>query len=221
MKPVETLQLSEKSWVTLSRLPDDLLEYANDNFETLFSLHPLDRGVVQVWNKDVPCSRFHQSYLKTPVKDDRFSDSSYMFCGSRQASHLDRPLPEAFKPFLEYMQSVDSRYNQVVINWYDTGLAKLPAHSDCEIGMVDQATIACISLGGQRVFRLKKKRQVQDTSPASPSVDIVCTNGLIITMGGDTQKEFRHGVPALPKGPKAPKTMENRRISITFRQYRK
>lgn len=39
-----------------------------------------------------------------------------------------------------------------------------------------------------------------------------CYNGLVLTMGGDTQKRFRHGVPKVIRS--------SPRISLSFRQFK-
>ena len=88
---METQQivLSEKSYYDIEYLPNNLLEYANFNFDKLFDLHPNIKGkVLSVGNKlgdsqyqkEVNCKRWHKSYLNTP-KVKNYKHNTYMFSG--------------------------------------------------------------------------------------------------------------------------------------------
>lgn len=208
------------SWVAQSMLSPQLLKYADENFSTLFALHPADIGKVVMPTAaksiEVTTSRYHRSYLRSPVLDNRYNSKpgSYMFCGLTESPNHE--LPVEFQPFLDHMNEIQNEkaaplYNQVTINWYESGSNYIPYHSDNEIGMIENSTIAVLSLGGEidgkptRMFRLKKKNDKQ------PTMEYECKNGLILTMGGDTQKGFRHGVSKVVES--------SPRISISFRQF--
>lgn len=162
-----------------------------------------------------PC--WHKSYLNTPTHNPA-AHFSYMFSGHNDASTRD-PLPDAFMPFLEYVNRNGAGYNQVVINWYKDGQDFTPQHSDCEEGMKDGADILIISLGDERELKIRPKNikvEGADGNPGaaakSEGVDVPCPHASILTMGGQTQKFFRHGVPK--------STSEAPRISITFRSFK-
>lgn len=144
------------SFITLDTLPEDLKRYGADAFDTLFNLHPEQRGKVQLEDGEVESPRWHKSYLNTPTYDPA-SRYSYMFSGQDDSKIRDPP-PDAFLPFLEHVNRDNAAgYNQVVINWYKDGQDYTAQHSDCEIGMEEGADIVVISLGDERVFKIRPK----------------------------------------------------------------
>jgi alkylated DNA repair dioxygenase AlkB len=204
------------SYITIDTLPSDLQLHGSDNLFTLFNLHPTQRGKVQMPSGECESPRWHKSYLNTPSPDLK-SRSSYMFSGHDETSNRDQ-LPDAFLPFLEYVNRDDGGYNQVVINWYKDGQDYTAQHSDCEDGMKEGADIVVISLGDKRIFRIRPKNlEKVDVDSKSEVVkpeglDVSCPHGSVLTMGGHTQRFFRHGVPK--------SASEAPRISITFRKFK-
>lgn len=209
--------LSPKSTIDVSYIPEELIQYANENFKRLFELHPEKRGAVIMFEQETPSARWYQSYMNTPEYDPKLG-YSYMFSGLKR--DVQEKLPDEFVPFLEYMNKglpKGEEYNQVVINWYENGEDYIAYHSDCEVGMQPNADIAMISLTPapntdvehSRIFKFVPKKS-EKTLYASLS--FICRNGLLISMKGQTQTEFRHGVPKNP-------SHEYPRISITFRKF--
>ncbi len=223
------------SWVTIEHLPVELKQYGSDNFDSMFYLHPENRGKVLVFNKDetnpewneIDCFRWSKSYLNTPKFDETVMKSymfsgnndnkpkSYMFAGNKDTNINDK-LPEAFEPFYNYMKTIDNKNNQVIANWYNDNNDYMPFHSDCEANMVKNHTIAMINLNVNendypyRTFRIIPK-DINDS--LYNEVDIILRHGIVITMGGDTQTKFRHGVP------KCYNENIGQRISLSFRQF--
>ncbi|KAG9526314.1 hypothetical protein KCV07_g741, partial [Aureobasidium melanogenum] len=193
------------SFVVLDTLPDDLKKYGADAFNTLFNLHPEERGKVQMQNGEVESPRWHKSFLNTPAFDPTLH-YSYMFSGQDDSGIRD-PLPDAFLPFLEYVNRDNAGYDQVVINLI-VGQDYTAQHSDCEEGMEEGVDIVIISLGDERLFKIRPKN-----SSHAEDLRIPCPHGFVLTMGGHTQKFFRHGVPK--------STSKDPRISITFRKLKK
>ncbi|KAG9967367.1 hypothetical protein KCU61_g337, partial [Aureobasidium melanogenum] len=145
------------SFVVLDTLPDDLKKHGADAFDTLFNLHPEERGKVQMQNGEVESPRWYKSYLNTPT----FNPSlhySYMFSGQDDTGIRD-PL-------------------QVVINWYKDGQDYTAQHSDCEEGMEEGADIVVISLGDERLFKIRPKH-----SPHAEDLRIRCSHGSVLTWG--------------------------------------
>lgn len=217
-----SLTKDSSAWITVEHLPNDLGEYALNKFDSMFNLHPENKGKVLVFNKDkqnpdwheIECFRWSKSYLNTP-KFDKSVMKSYMFSGVDD-ENINDELPELFKPFHDFMKTKDERNNQVIANWYENNEDYIPFHSDCEAEMVDNHTISLINLNSDdkkescRTFRLiarDKNASVYD------EVDIILRHGLIITMGGDTQEKFIHGVP------KCEDDLVSPRISLSFRQF--
>ena len=93
-------------------------------------------------------------------------------------------------------------YNAVLCNLYRNGHDSVGLHADAEpeIGPV----IASVSLGAERLFRLKGKNGAVVFADRLP-------HGSLFIMAGETQKNCRHEVPKEPDITQA-------RINLTFRQ---
>jgi alkylated DNA repair dioxygenase AlkB len=208
--------LSKTSKIIESYLPDLLIEYATKHFDDLYKHRPEKYGVVLVGHdkEEKTCDRSFKSYLKTPPLDDSCS-KSYMFSGKDQSANQE-DLPEKFKPFLDYMKTINPNYNQVVVNYYSGGKEYIPLHSDCELGMISGADIAMINLDNSnsqeehRIFQLKRTEARKDVS--IQQLGILLKHGMILQMCGDTQKQYKHGVNK--------DSTTYKRISITFRQFK-
>lgn len=206
-------------------MPELLSHYASVRFNELFATRPTERGSVCMGGTTIQSPRWHQSFMHTPLLDNRFDKQSYMFAGTKKQK-TNASLPIAFQPFLDYVNAAlcrneKTKFNQVVINWYETGDDYVSPHSDCLIGMVEGSSIVVLSLvegssGGTaaaaspRTFRIQKRGPTNDN--LYKHVDVKSRHGSVIQMCGRVQQKFRHGVP---------KTTEHcaRRISITFRKY--
>ncbi len=93
-------------------------------------------------------------------------------------------------------------YNAVLCNLYRDGNDSVGLHADAEPEM--GSVIASLSLGAERVFRLKRKDGSVAFSERLPQ-------GSLLIMAGNTQKHFKHEVPKEP-GVTQP------RINLTFRR---
>ena len=92
-------------------------------------------------------------------------------------------------------------FNAVLCNRYLDGRDNVPLHADDE--PETGSVIPSISLGAERLFRLRRK-------DASVVFSERLIHGSLLIMAGDTQKNFRHEVPKEP-GVTLP------RINLTFR----
>jgi hypothetical protein len=213
------LTKNKSAWITVEHLPDNLKQYASENFSNMFNLHPEKRGNVLVFNKnkanpewqEIECFRWTKSYLHTP-KFDNTVMKSYMFAGSDNVD-ITGPLPDLFEPFYKYMKTLDNKYNQVIANWYENNNDHMPYHSDCESGMVNDHKIALINLNENDTCRHFKLVTKNTKESIYDEFDIVLRHGTIITMGGDTQTKFSHGVPVLDNN------NISQRMSLSFRQF--
>jgi len=93
-------------------------------------------------------------------------------------------------------------YNAVLCNLYRNGNDSVGLHADAEPEM--GPVIASLSLGAERLFRLKRKDGSVAFSERMP-------HGCLLVMAGDTQKHFKHEVPKEPK-------IIQPRINLTFRR---
>jgi alkylated DNA repair dioxygenase AlkB len=93
-------------------------------------------------------------------------------------------------------------YNAVLCNLYRDGNGSVGLHADDEPEM--GPVIASVSLGAERLFRLKRK-------DGSVAFSERLAHGSLLIMAGDTQKNFKHEVPKEP-------AVTQPRINLTFRR---
>ncbi len=93
-------------------------------------------------------------------------------------------------------------YNAVLCNLYRHGNDSVGLHADAEPEM--GPVIASLSLGAERLFRLKRRDGSVAFSERLPG-------GSLLIMAGETQQHFRHEVPKQP-------AVALPRINLTFRR---
>lgn len=93
-------------------------------------------------------------------------------------------------------------HNAVLCNLYRNGNDSVGLHADAEPEM--RPVIASVSLGVERLFRLKRKDGSVAFSERLP-------HGSLLIMAGSTQKNFKHEVPKEPD-------VTQPRINLTFRR---
>ena len=92
-------------------------------------------------------------------------------------------------------------YNAVLCNFYRNGNDSVGLHADAEPEMAP--VIASVSLGAERLFRLKGQNGTVAFAERMP-------HGSLLIMAGKTQKSFKHEVPKEP-------AITEPRINLTFR----
>jgi len=97
-------------------------------------------------------------------------------------------------------------FNSVLLNYYRDNRDSMGFHSDDEKELGEQPIIASISLGQERIFVLKSKRD----KVAKP-VKLRLESGSLLLMKGDTQTNWKHGIEK-EKRPCGP------RVNLTFRR---
>jgi len=95
-------------------------------------------------------------------------------------------------------------YNAVLCNLYRNGNDSVGLHADAEPEM--GPVIASVSLGAERLFRLKRLNGSVVFAERLP-------HGSLFIMAGQTQKNFKHEVPKEPD-------VEQPRINLTFRHIK-
>jgi len=92
-------------------------------------------------------------------------------------------------------------YNAVLCNLYRDGNDSVGLHADAEPEM--GPVIASVSLGAERLFRLKRK-------DGSVALAERLSHGSLLIMAGRTQENFKHEVPKEP-------AIDRPRVNLTFR----
>jgi alkylated DNA repair dioxygenase AlkB len=111
---------------------------------------------------------------------------------------------EEATPFSAYANSNIKKlpYNAALCNLYRNGNDSVGLHADAEPEM--GPVIASVSLGAERLFRLKRPDGSVEFAERLP-------HGSLLIMAGTTQKNFKHEVPKEPDVIQA-------RINLTFRR---
>lgn len=140
----------------------------------------------------------------TPRLTAWFGNSVYRYSGT--TNH-----PQAWLPALADLRDrlemeTGARYNSLLANRYDSGkVHRLGWHSDNEPGLGQQPTIASLSLGASRDFRLRRKSDHDDTYTLKLGA------GDLLVMHGESQADWDHCVPVRANvGP---------RVNLTFRWF--
>lgn len=187
-----TLALDDRHRVHEGTLPPALRLDA-DGFESLWALHPAERHEIHLHGRRVATPRWQQAY-----------GADYHYTGRTNRAE---PLTDAMRPYLDWCRAViDPRLNGLLFNWYDAALGHyIGRHRDSIAHMVEGAPIVTISLGAERVFRLRPYR-------AEGVVDLDATDGSVIVIPWQTNRAWTHEVPRFARH-------AGRRISITARAF--
>jgi alkylated DNA repair dioxygenase AlkB len=126
--------------------------------------------------------------------------------GYRYSGLTLQPLP--FTPLLLDLKAAveaasGTRFNSVLLNYYRDGRDSMGMHSDDEAELGPAPVIASLSFGATRDFILQHKRTKQ-------RLKLPLASGSLLLMGGNTQKNWLHGIN------KSSKPMGGR-VNLTFR----
>jgi alkylated DNA repair dioxygenase AlkB len=161
-------------------------------FEALWSEHPTEYAKILLHGRWVATPRWIRGY-----------GTEYAFPGRPETPA--EPVPPALAPVLRSAQeAIDPRLNAVHVNWYDAALGHyIGPHRDHRTGMFRGSPIVTISLGADRVFRLRPWR-------GKGSIDFAARHGTVFVIPYATNLRWMHEVPRLVRH-------RGRRISITVR----
>lgn len=142
-------------------------------------------------------------HIITARKVAWYGDSgfSYTYSGTTKQALLWTPELADLKTLVE--QLTNTHYNSCLLNLYHDGNEGMAWHSDDEKSLGRDTTIASVSFGAEREFRLKHKR-------TDERVSILLESGSLLVMKGATQTHWLHSIPKTKK-------VTTPRINLTFR----
>lgn len=146
-------------------------------------------------HKEKTIFRKYSCYGATP-KFDSTIKKSYMFCGKNTSL-----IPSQLTKYIKKFKDLDSRYNQFVVNYYNSS-DYIEPHRDCDAHMVDNYKIGVISLGEIRPMIFT---HIHTNKGFEKKLD-----STIFEFSKDINQNFRHQVP----------TGKKKRISITARMMK-
>ena len=125
-------------------------------------------------------------------------------------SGVDRPagtwLPPIRDLALQVAKALAWRFNYVLVNRYRDGNDMLGWHADDEADLGEAPVLAAISVGAERVFRMRPRG-------GGPSTASVLGHGSLLVMWGNSQRDYKHCLPRTRRS-------VGERLCFTFRQTR-
>ena len=177
------------------RIKEDFLNSTDSNklLKKFISKLPWESMIIKMFGKDTKIPR-----LQCWVGDE---GCEYRYSGKQLNRQIwSQDLIMIRKKIYEELK-ID--FNSVLANYYRDGKDSMGWHSDDEKELGPDPTIASISFGSERdlVFRNKITKE---------TIAIPQTNGCLILINGETQKNWQHSIKKTQKviGP---------RINLTFR----
>jgi len=131
------------------------------------------------------------------------SDAEYSYSGITLVAEPWSDLLLSIKSKVETLSG--STFNSVLVNYYRDHRDSMGFHADDEPELGENPVIASVSFGEERRFVLKHKRRKDLDRLVLP-----LPSSSLLLMAGETQKNWKHGIPkeTRPRGP---------RINLTFR----
>ena len=163
-------------------------------FERLHAEIPWERHRLRLFGREIDAPR-----LSCWVGD---ADAVYTYSRVRFAPHAWTPALAELRR--ELCIRCSESYNSVLCNLYRDGRDAMGWHSDSEPELGPQPSIASLSFGAARRFRLRHRTR------RDLRAEIELDSGSLLLMAGATQHNYRHDLPrtAKPVGP---------RVNLTFR----
>jgi alkylated DNA repair dioxygenase AlkB len=159
------------------------------------------------------------------VREQNWPDNCYQFAGRQfvlprlQTWHADAGIRYSYsnnllesRPWTPLLLEIRAKveqylgydFNSVLVNWYRNGDDYVGWHADDEPELREQAFIASLSFGAERLFAYRaKKHQVAG--------QISVSNGMLLIMSASFQQHWLHSVPK-------DETVTAGRINLTFRR---
>ena len=190
---MEKVQLGDGCEIWVGTVKEELCP-SEDQFEQLWALHPDEHSEIVIHGKKVKVPRWDQAF----EKDYPFSNQI-----AKAAS-----APESLIGYLRWAQEVvDPRTNGLFVNWHDGAQSHYHGkHRDSVNGLVQGTSIITVSLGEERVFRLRSYPS------GNPKHDFVMTSGSFIVIPWETNQNWTHEIPKFAR-------YKGRRISVTMRAF--
>ena len=174
---------------------DPILSHANTQqyYQTLLHEIPWKNDEAVIFGKRLITAR------KVAWYGD--SNFSYTYSGTTKQALQWTPELATLKALIENLTL--STFNSCLLNLYHDGNEGMAWHSDDEKSLGKDTTIASLSLGAAREFRLKHKR-------TPDKISVLLESASLLVMKDSTQSHWLHSIPKSKK-------ITTPRINLTFR----
>jgi alkylated DNA repair dioxygenase AlkB len=130
--------------------------------------------------------------------------SSYGYSGIKLEPVPWQALVSEIKQYMQTLSGTD--FNSVLLNYYRDGQDSVAWHADDEAELGSNPVIASLSLGAQRMFHLRHKRD-----KSRDRYRMALRNGSVLIMGNTLQNNWLHQLPK-------EFNLQSPRINLTFRK---
>lgn len=135
--------------------------------------------------------------------------AGYAYSGAHFAPHPWSPTLQTLRAQVE--SACGTHFNSVLANLYRDGNDSMGWHSDDERELGCMPVIASLSLGTERLFRMRRKRARGTPRQPGDTLDLRLPHGSLLRMAGATQQNYCHAIPKSRR-------VQGARINLTFRQ---
>ena len=197
----------------LTGIPTELLATSTTAVVSLFEnvLDPVeaDKLLLEL-SRDLPFETETDNFGLQSRPTCYFGDSSDCIFAYVGLTLIPRPWTPTLQRLRDHVALVCGLKDQIaltacLINYYPKNEGYIPWHYDEVRAHGETKTVASLSLGGPRRFRLRTRR-----GDRSVITDLMLPSGSVLLMQGSTQEEFEHCLPLLEHE-------SNKRMSLTFR----
>ena len=190
---------------------DDFLSYLQDSDKGASSPDQW-REVTDIESVDFKNIRWKQDKIKMygdviplPRLTSWYGDSGSKYTYSGISSQPNEWTPVLFELKQRIEAAIGSKFNSVLLNWYRDGDDHLSWHSDDEVELGNEPTIASVNFGATRDFILRRKDN------RAEKLVIPLKHGSLLVMAGELQTFWEHSVPKRKK-------VKESRFNLTFRK---
>lgn len=164
--------------------------------------------LVSNMNWQQPLISMYGKQVLIPRKQVYMADSKYNYAYSGMALEVEPwdPILEKFAARLTKQFEVP--FNAVLVNWYRDGNDSVGWHADDEAELGLNPVIASISLGDDRLFKIKDRLN-------NKNFELTLQSGSCLLMSGNSQSQFQHCLPKMANS-NIGNTVRGR-INLTFR----
>lgn len=198
------MDLFEQESVYQNRLPyDGTVLYLGQIFSAQQARSYFDALLHSIaWQHDEAI--IYGKHIITKRKVAWYAEHPFAYTYSRTTKHALawNPILLELKKRVEQLSA--ERFNSCLLNLYHDGTEAMAWHSDAEIDLKKNGTIASLSFGAKRKFVFKHKQ-------SKAKVEIDLPDGSLLLMKDQTQTHWLHRLPAS-------KSVSSARINLTFRQ---
>ena len=195
---INRINYSNDSWLEQGKIPS-IIQINEEEYQKLWDSHPLEKHRIFIFNKYHLVPRWQQAYGK-----------NYKFSGNVAKA---KKITNQLKKYLDWANDNElkrgrsNNLNGILVNWYKNGDDYIGWHSDDETQLDKNSSIYTISLGSERTFKIREKKNKLNVNK------FTLENNDFLIMGGNFQKYYQHHLPKTKK-------CKSSRISITLRSFK-